>query len=74
MKCPTKRMMPWRFALDHVNYEMSIFEVAQLLLPWSICRVENKMVPVYGSSVLRCVQVCMSLWFVLFVRTVCIHT
>ena len=34
--------MPWRFALDHVNYEMSNFQVAQLLLPWSICCVENK--------------------------------
>ena len=34
--------MPWRFALDHVNYEMSDFQLAQLLMPWSICCVENK--------------------------------
>ena len=41
VKCPTKRM-PWRFALDHVNSEMSNFQHAQLPLPWSICCVENK--------------------------------
>ena len=41
MKRPIKRM-PWRFALDHVNYEMSDFQLAQLLMPWSICCVENK--------------------------------
>ena len=40
VKSPTKRM-PWRFALDHVNYEMSNFQLAQLLLPWSNC-VETK--------------------------------
>jgi len=34
--------MPWRFALDRVNYEMSSLQLAQLLLPWSICCVENK--------------------------------
>ena len=34
--------MPWRFALDHVNYEMSNFQLAQLLLPWSICCVETE--------------------------------
>ena len=34
--------MPWRFALDHVNYEMSNFWLAQLLLVWSICCVETK--------------------------------
>ena len=34
--------MSWRFALDHVNYEMSNIQLAQLLLPWSICCVENK--------------------------------
>ena len=33
--------MPWRFA-DHGNYEMSNFQLAQLLLPWSICCVETK--------------------------------
>ena len=43
VKSPTKRM-PWRFALDHVNYEMSNFQLTQLLLPWSICCVENKIV------------------------------
>ena len=31
-----------RFALDHVNYEMSNFQLAQLLRPWSICSVKNK--------------------------------
>ena len=41
MKRPTKRI-PWRFALDHVNYVMSNFQLAQLLLPWSICCVETK--------------------------------
>ena len=35
--------MPWRFALDHVNYEMSNFQLAHLFLPWSICCVETKM-------------------------------
>ena len=34
--------MPWCFALHYVNYEMSNFELTQLLLPWSICCVENK--------------------------------
>ena len=34
--------MPWHFALDHVNYEMSNFQLAQLLLPRSICCVETK--------------------------------
>ena len=34
--------MPWRFALHHVNYEMSNFQPAQLVLPWSICCVETK--------------------------------
>ena len=34
--------MPLYFALDHVNYEMSNFQLGQLLLPWSICCVENK--------------------------------
>ena len=34
--------MPLRFALDHVNYEMSNLQLAQLLLPWSICCVENR--------------------------------
>ena len=34
--------MPLRFALDRVNYEMSDFQLAQLLLPWSICCVETK--------------------------------
>jgi len=34
--------MPCRFAVDRVNYEMSDFQLAQLLLPWSICCVENK--------------------------------
>ena len=29
--------MPWRFALDHVNWEMSNFQLAQFLLPRSIC-------------------------------------
>ena len=33
--------MPRRFVVDHVNYEMSNFQVAQLLLPWSVCCVEN---------------------------------
>ena len=37
-------MMPWRFALDHVNYEISNFQLAQLLLLWSICCVETKIV------------------------------
>ena len=41
VKRPTKRIT-WRFALDHVNYEMSNFQLAQLLLPWSICCVETK--------------------------------
>ena len=41
MQCLIK-FMPWCFALDHVNYEMSNFELTQLLLPWSICCVENK--------------------------------
>ena len=41
MKCSTKRM-PWRFALKHVNYKMSDFQLAQLLLPWNICCVETK--------------------------------
>ena len=41
MKCPTKRM-PWRFALDHVNYEMSNFQLAHLLLPRGICCVETQ--------------------------------
>ena len=41
VKYPTKRM-PWRFALDHVNYEMSNFQLAQLLLPWNICFMETK--------------------------------
>ena len=36
------KCMPWHFALDHVNYEMSNFQLAQLLLPWSISCVENK--------------------------------
>ena len=36
--------MPWCFALHYVNYEMSNFELTQLLLPWSICCVENKIV------------------------------
>ena len=31
-----------RFALDNVNYEMSNFQLAQHLLTWSICCVENK--------------------------------
>ena len=34
--------MPWRFASDHVNYEMSNFQLTQFLLPWSICCVETK--------------------------------
>ena len=56
VKCPTKRM-PWRFALDHVNYEMSNFQLAQLLLPWSICCVETKIEkkalrPLSGSGIL----------------------
>ena len=34
--------MPWRFALDHVNYEISNVQLAQLLLSCSICCVENK--------------------------------
>ncbi len=34
--------MPWRFALDHVNYEMSNFQLAQFLLPRSICCVETR--------------------------------
>ena len=33
--------MPRRVVVDHVNYEMSNFQVAQLLLPWSVCCVEN---------------------------------
>ena len=41
VKCPIKRM-PLYFALDHVNYKMSNFQLGQLLLPWSICCVENK--------------------------------
>ena len=41
MKCLTK-CMPWCFALHYVNYEMSNFELTQLLLPWSICCVETK--------------------------------
>ena len=41
VQCPTKRM-PWRFALDHVKYEMSNFQFARLFLPWSVCCVENK--------------------------------
>ena len=41
VKCPNKHM-PWHVALDHVNYEMSNFQLAQLLLPWSICCVETK--------------------------------
>ena len=41
MKCSTERR-PWPFALDHVDYEMSNFQLAQLLLPRSICCVENK--------------------------------
>ena len=40
MKCRTKHT-PWCFALDHVNYEMSNFQLSQLL-PWSICCVETK--------------------------------
>ena len=36
------REMSWHFALHHVNYEMSNFQLAQLLLPWNICCVENK--------------------------------
>ena len=34
--------MPWRFPLNHVNYKTSDFQLAQLLLPWSICCVETK--------------------------------
>ena len=34
--------MPLRFALDRVNYEMSSLQLTQLLLPCSICCVENK--------------------------------
>ena len=34
--------MPWRFALDHVNYEMSNFQLVQFLLPRRICCVETK--------------------------------
>ena len=34
--------MPWRFALDHVNYEMSNFQLVQFLLPRSICCVETR--------------------------------
>ena len=34
--------MPWHFALDHVNYEISNFQLAQLLLLWSNSCVENK--------------------------------
>ena len=41
MKCSTERR-PWPFALDHVDYEMSNFQLAQLLLPRSICCVETK--------------------------------
>ena len=44
MKCPTKRL-PWCFALDHVNYEMSNFQLARLLLPWNIillCGKQNR--------------------------------
>ena len=41
VKRPTKRIA-WRFALDQVNYEMSNFQLAQPLLPWSICCVETK--------------------------------
>ena len=34
--------MPWCFALHHVNYETSNFELVQLLLPWSLCCLENR--------------------------------
>ena len=36
------REMSRRFALDHVNYEMSNFQLALRFLPWSISCVENK--------------------------------
>ena len=40
MQCLTK-LLPRHFALDHVHYEMSNFELTELLVPWSICCVEN---------------------------------
>ena len=40
MQCLTKPL-PRHFALDHVHYEMSNFELTELLVPWSIYCVEN---------------------------------
>ena len=41
MKCPTE-CVPWHFALDHVKYEMSNFQLTQLFLLWRENKTEKK--------------------------------